>query len=133
MFKWSLRVYIEDTDFGGIVYYANYLKFMERARTEWLRSLNLLQSELEQQDLLFVVTEVDVKYRKPAKLDDELVVSVSAVPKGRTSMAVTQQITRKASPEEILTVGTVVVTAIGRDGRPRRLPAAIKNKMSSIS
>ena len=73
-FQWPVRVYIEDTDFGGIVYYVNYLKFMERARTELLRSAGWSQQELAQQNLIFVVGSVDAQYLAPAKLDDSLVV-----------------------------------------------------------
>src|SRR6187397_2023606 len=72
-FSWRARVYWEDTDGGGVVYYANYLKFMERARTEWLRSMGHSQSELASTyGYVFAVVEVKVKYRKPARLDDEL-------------------------------------------------------------
>ena len=71
-FSWRTRVYWEDTDGGGVVYYANYLKFMERARTEWLRSLGHSQHELaEQYGFVFAVAEAHVNYRKPARLDDE--------------------------------------------------------------
>ena len=70
-FSWSIRVYYEDTDSGGIVYYANYLKFMERARTEWLRSLGHSQQEIaENYGYVFAVAEAHVNYRKPARLDD---------------------------------------------------------------
>ena len=72
-FAWRTRVYWEDTDGGGVVYYANYLKFMERARTEWLRSLGHSQQEIaEQYGFVFAVAEAHVNYRKPARLDDEL-------------------------------------------------------------
>ena len=70
-FQWPVRVYYEDTDAGGVVYYANYLKFLERARTEWLRSISFEQQQiLEQQGVLFAVRGVSVEYRKPARLDD---------------------------------------------------------------
>ena len=75
-FTWRARVYWEDTDGGGVVYYANYLKFMERARTEWLRSRGHLQSELaEEHGFVFAVVEVRLNYRRPARLDDELAIS----------------------------------------------------------
>jgi acyl-CoA thioester hydrolase len=84
--RWPVRVYWEDTDAGGVVYYANYLKFMERARTEWLRSLGVSQSSLERErGVLFMVLHVEVDYRSPARLDDELIVSCRAAPDGRTS------------------------------------------------
>jgi acyl-CoA thioester hydrolase len=73
-FTWPIRVYYEDTDAGGIVYYANYLKFYERARTEWLNHLKIDQVELLKHDVVFVVTKADIDYLKPAKLNDKLVV-----------------------------------------------------------
>src|SRR5690554_7485112 len=75
-FKWHARVYYEDTDAGGIVYHANYLKFMERARTEWLRDLGFFQQSLRADDTLFVVRSLNIQYKAPAYLDDELLVSV---------------------------------------------------------
>lgn len=76
-FEWPIRVYWEDTDAGGIVFYANYLKFFERARTEWLRALGIGQQVLrEQTGGMFVVSETTLKYHRPARLDDELVVTV---------------------------------------------------------
>src|SRR5688572_8248036 len=86
-FAWPVRVYYEDTDAGGVVYYANYLKFMERARTEWLRRLGFSQQQLvAAQGFVFMVVEVNVKYKKPARLDDELLVSCTPEPEGRASM-----------------------------------------------
>src|SRR4029079_5353699 len=92
-FSWRTRVYWEDTDGGGVVYYANYLKFMERARTEWLRSLGHQQHEIaEQFGLVFAVAEAHVHYRKPARLDDDLTVSCVPVPEGRASIRFKQSI-----------------------------------------
>ncbi len=73
-FIWPIRVYYEDTDAGGVVYYANYLKFYERARTEWLNKMNVDQVELLAKDIVFVVTKAEIEYLKPAKLNSELVV-----------------------------------------------------------
>jgi acyl-CoA thioester hydrolase len=92
-FTWPLRVYWEDTDAGGIVFYANYLKFMERARTEWLRALGFDQSVLrEQTGCIFVVTETALKYHSPARLDDELLVGCRVLEKTRTSVYFEQEI-----------------------------------------
>ncbi len=92
---WPVRVYWEDTDAGGVVYYANYLKFMERARTEWLRVLGVSQSSLERErGVLFMVLRVEVDYRAPARLDDELIISCRAAPDGRTSAIFEQAIHR---------------------------------------
>ncbi len=95
IFTWPVRVYWEDTDAGGIVYYANYLKFFERARTEWLRSFGLEQQALRAQTgAMFVVSEASVKYQTPARLDDELLVSAKVADLGRSSFTMEQQALR---------------------------------------
>ncbi|MFM7332238.1 MAG: tol-pal system-associated acyl-CoA thioesterase [Brachymonas sp.] len=92
-FTFPIRVYWEDTDAGGIVFYANYLKFMERARTEWLRSLGISQQVLkEQTDCMFVVTDTQLKYLHPARLDDLLQVSTEIIEQGRASLTLKQEI-----------------------------------------
>lgn len=91
-FEWPVRVYWEDTDAGGIVFYANYLKFLERARTEWLRSLGLSQRVLhEQTGGMFVVSETQVRYLRPARLDDELIVTARLEERGRASLIIAQR------------------------------------------
>ncbi len=91
-FELPIRVYWEDTDAGGIVFYANYLKFFERARTEWLRSLGVEQSALrEQTGGMFVVSETQVRYLQPARLDDRLRVTARLEEAGRASMVIAQQ------------------------------------------
>ncbi|MES3010514.1 MAG: tol-pal system-associated acyl-CoA thioesterase [Pseudomonadota bacterium] len=91
-FQFPVRVYWEDTDAGGIVFYANYLKFFERARTEWLRSRGLEQRVLkETTGGMFVVSETRVKYHRPARLDDALLVTVNFAQSGRSSLWVEQQ------------------------------------------
>jgi acyl-CoA thioester hydrolase len=90
-FRWPVRVYYEDTDAAGIVYYANYLKFMERARTEWLRSRGYDQSDLvRSQGVLFVVSRLSVRYHLPARLDDELQVDVDVTRLGRAGFHMQQ-------------------------------------------
>jgi acyl-CoA thioester hydrolase len=97
-FAWPTRVYWEDTDAGGVVYYANYLRFMERARTEWLRSLGFCQQELAtRHGVLFAVTQVRIDYRRPARLDDELSVSCEPRSVGAASVSFVQTITRVSS------------------------------------
>ena len=92
IFSWPVRVYWEDTDAGGIVFYANYLKFFERARTEWLRSLGIEQHSLkEQSGGMFVVADTTVRYRRPARLDDQLLVTAQLSEPGRASMTIFQQ------------------------------------------
>ena len=91
-FHWPVRVYWEDTDAGGIVFYANYLKFFERARTEWLRSMGIEQHRLiEQSGGMFVVADTTVRYRSPARLDDQLLVTAQLGESGRASMTIVQQ------------------------------------------
>ena len=124
-FAWRARVYWEDTDGGGVVYYANYLKFMERARTEWLRTLGHSQAELaEQFGFVFAVVEVKVNYRRPARLDDELTVTCLPVPEGRASIRF-KQVVRKG--EDTLADGEVRVACVdAKTFRPRPLPDFIR-------
>ncbi len=124
-FAWRTRVYWEDTDGGGVVYYANYLKFMERARTEWLRSLGHSQVELvESLGFVFIVVEVQVKYRKPARLDDDLTVTCEPVPEGRASLGFRQTVRRG---DTMLAEGSVRVACVdAKSFRPRALPDFIK-------
>lgn len=121
-FEWPLRVYIEDTDFGGIVYYVNYLKFMERARTEILRSAGFSQQTLVNEHLLFVVHNVQCQYHRPARLDDELIVRSSIEQAGAASVTFNQQIVRVSDQVE-LCVGQVRVACVdARSMKPRRWP-----------
>ncbi len=100
-FDWPLRVYWEDTDAGGIVFYANYLKFFERARTEWLRTLGIEQHALKQRTGgMFVVSETAIKYHRPARLDDRLLVTTTLAETGRVTLLLHQQAWRL--PEENL-------------------------------
>ena len=124
-FVWRARVYWEDTDGGGVVFYANYLKYMERARTEWLRSMGHAQSELaEKFGFVFAVAEVKLNYRRPARLDDELTISCVPVPEGRASIRFQQVISRA---DEVLVEGEVRVACVdAKTFRPRRLPDFIR-------
>jgi acyl-CoA thioester hydrolase len=125
-FAWPTRVYWEDTDGGGVVYYANYLKFLERARTEWLRSLGFSQSELvKDPGIVFVVIHLNLDYRRPARLDDSLLVTCEFTPEGAASMSFAQRILRG---EEVLIEGTVRVACLDAQSfRPRRLPVELVN------
>jgi acyl-CoA thioester hydrolase len=125
-FSWRTRVYWEDTDGGGVVYYANYLKFMERARTEWLRTLGHSQMELaETHGFVFAVVEVKVNYRRPARLDDELLVSCVPVPEGRASIRFRQTVTR--ADAVVLAEGEVRVACVdSKTFRPRPLPDFVR-------
>jgi acyl-CoA thioester hydrolase len=108
-FTWPVRVYWEDTDAGGIVFFANYLKFFERARTEWLRSLGISQSTLQESSGgMFVVGETAVRYHLPARLDDELLVTARVQQSGRASLIIAQQAflrSAKAAPTGSTAVG----------------------------
>ncbi|BBG30215.1 tol-pal system-associated acyl-CoA thioesterase [Zymobacter palmae] len=115
-----IRVYIEDTDAGGIVFYANYLRFMERGRTEWLRDLNLQQGELLAQGVQLVVSRLECRYLRPAMLDDPLVVETSVTACQRTRITFTQRVLKDG---ECLCEGQVHVACISADTqRPMRLP-----------
>ncbi len=98
MFQWPVRVYYEDTDSGGVVYYANYMKFMERARTEWLRSYGFEQDVLaERYEVIFAVRSISLEYLRPARFNDLLKVSVQLIEKGAASMRFLQQVVTASS------------------------------------
>ncbi|MDO8861679.1 tol-pal system-associated acyl-CoA thioesterase [Haliea sp. E1-2-M8] len=119
-FSIKLRVYIEDTDAGGIVYYVNYLKFMERARTEFMRSLGFGKDYIFNHDLMFVVRDVVVRYQAPALLDDELEAGLTLADVGGASLVMRQAI-RRGGQE--LASAEVTIACVDRAGlRPRRLP-----------
>lgn len=128
VFTWPMRVYWEDTDGGGIVYYANYLRFLERARTEWLRRLGHSQRELaERAGIAFIVVKLAVQYRRPARLDDELAVSCNPLRAGRASLSFAQSIHRLGDPasssERLLVRASVQVACVDAASlRPKRLP-----------
>jgi len=132
VFHWPIRVYWEDTDAGGIVFYANYLKFFERARTEWLRSLGIGQHRLREEcGGMFVVVETQVKYHRPARLDDELLVTANLSELGQASMTILQQVLSKneqtpASPVELLCTGSI---RIGWVDAATLKPAKIPNNI----
>jgi acyl-CoA thioester hydrolase len=138
-FYWPVRVYWEDTDGGGIVYYANYLRFMERARTEWLRSFGLDQSHLaRERGLIFTIVSVQIEYRRPARLDDELQVSCIAEVQGRASFAFKQEIYRgghahRPGSELIASARTRAACLDLKNLRPRPLPAELLHGFKSPS
>ena len=132
-FRWESRVYWEDTDGGGIVYYANYLRFLERARTEWLRSLGYSQRALaEEPGIVFAVVSLNIEYRKPARLDDELLITCEPKVEGAATIVFAQRIYRRAlhgdmkgdSPDSLLVEANARVACLdARTLRPKRLPA----------
>lgn len=127
-FVFPIRIYWEDTDAGGIVFYANYLKFFERARTEWLRSLGIQQQSLkEQSGGMFVVSETQIKYFSPARLDDLLEVTAQTAEAGRASLVLDQQAWLTLDGErKLLAEGTIRIGWVdGHTMKPGRIPAAI--------
>jgi len=118
-----IRIYYEDTDHGGVVYYANYLKFMERARTEFLRSLGLELDELESTfGILFAVTEIHVHFRNSARFNDALTVESKLMEAHGARLAFQQNILRE---NELLIEGEVRLACMDRTGRPSRIPAKV--------
>ena len=137
VFCWPARVYWEDTDGGGIVYYANYLRFLERARTEWLRSLGYSQQALAREPgIVFAVASLSVEYRRPARLDDELTITCEARADRAATIRFEQKIFRGRGPGEepaILTAGVRVACVDARTLKPKRLPEALMNVLMSPS
>ncbi len=131
-FIWPVRVYYEDTDSGGVVYHSNYLNFMERARTEWLRSLALEQDEIiNDLGIVFVVSAVSIHYLKPALFNDALQVKSRLIKQTRASLVFEQTIVRQRDnePEEILTRAEVKIVSLSvQKKRPVALPEAVYNK-----
>ena len=131
-FSFSVRVYWEDTDAGGIVFYANYLKFFERAHTEWLRSLGIGQQQLlESTGAMFVVAQTNVRYLRPARLDDELIVTANVIETGRASLTVLQQALLKTEQvKTVLCEGTVRIGWVNAHSlQPQRIPAALLDSL----
>jgi acyl-CoA thioester hydrolase len=123
-FAWPVRVYWEDTDGGGVVYHSQYLAFMERARSEWLRALGADQSAIRDGERVqFAVVEMNVRWRRAARYDDALTVTVELAGTGGATLGFRQAVLRG---EEVLVEADVRVAAVDADGlRPRRLPRAI--------
>jgi tol-pal system-associated acyl-CoA thioesterase len=130
-FAIPVRVYWEDTDAGGVVYYANYLRFLERARSEWLRSLGVDQAALLRDERMqFVVVEANIRYHRPARLDDELVVSVQLEQRRGASVVFRQEIRRGAAAGELLISASIRAACLASDSlRPRPLPAALTGQL----
>lgn len=119
-----LRVYYEDTDLAGIVYYANYLRFIERARTEWVRTLGVDQTALKRDEgIVFAVRRVEADYLHPAKFDDELVVETATLQVTGARIVVQQDVKRG---EELLFSAQVTLVALTETGQPSRLPANLR-------
>jgi tol-pal system-associated acyl-CoA thioesterase len=119
-FSIPIRVYIEDTDAGGIVYYVNYLKFMERCRTEYMRAQGFDKNFIFNSDLMFVVRGVAVQYLRPAILDDEVLATARITEISGATMTMVQSVRRG---EDVLAQGEVKMACVGKSGlKPRRIP-----------
>lgn len=132
-FVWPVRVYYEDTDSGGVVYYANYLKFLERARTEWLRDMGFGQTELlRDHSVIFVVRAVQIEYLRPAVFDDLLTVTVRFHAAGRSWIELDQTAER---PEDgVLVKARVKVVCVnGQTFKPVQIPAPVRASIERIS
>jgi acyl-CoA thioester hydrolase len=135
VFAWQARVYWEDTDAGGIVYYANYLRFLERARTEWLRAKGVWQRTLEQESgVIFTVIDLQVRYRLPARLDDLLWISCEPTRDGRATIAFGQRIWRERVDGELLLEGVARAACLDAATlKPRRLPGIVVGALPELT
>ena len=126
-YKLPIRVYIEDTDAGGIVYYVNYLKYFERARTELIRSMGVDKTAVMEDGSVFVVTSASIDYLLPARLDDEIVARATVIDAGGASIVFEQDVLRGS---EILARGKVTAALTdGQTGRPKRMPRALRSAL----
>ena len=129
MHRWPVRVYYEDTDLAGIVYYANYLRFIERARTEWIRELGIDQTRLKAEDgAVFAVRRVEADYLSPAVFDDQLTVLTQV---DRLTPARIELVQKVMRADALLFAARVTLACLGSDMRPRRLPPALAELMRS--
>lgn len=123
LFSWKIRIYYEDTDLAGVVYYANYLKFYERARTEWLRHLGLENGVLKaQEQLVFVVTQCHLSYVAPGQIDDQVIVTVDSCDAKRASAEVIQSIYRLKDHQLLNRASISFASVDAQTYKPRRLP-----------
>ncbi len=133
-FRWPLRVYYEDTDSGGVVYYANYLKFMERARTEWLRSLGFEQDEMMRQDgVIFAVRSVQVDYLQPARFNDALEITAQLRECRRVSLEFQQTVERTGDHPVTLCTGVVRIACLDAASlRPVAIPPRLLKEIPDV-
>ena len=131
-FRWPVRVYYEDTDAAGIVYYANYLKFLERARTEWLTALGLSLTALaSEHHAVFVVHRLEIEYRQPARLGDALEVTMTPIERGRSKLVVAQDVLHNG---ELLARAKVTLALVDRRyWRLMRMPAPLQACLETVA
>ena len=127
-FKYKVKIYYEDTDAGGVVYYANYLKYLERARSEAIYSLGLTNANLQKDhDTLIIVKSCNIEYKKPAKFEDELDIISSILSKTKTSFTMLQLIKKN---EEIISEATVQLVTVNKEGKPIKIPEILNNLLN---
>jgi len=128
-FKFNVKIYYEDTDSGGVVYYANYLKFLERARSETLYSLDFTNSGLlENHGILLIVKSCNIEYKKPAKFEDKLEIISEVLKFTKTSFIMKQDIMRK---DQIISVAEIHLVAVDKNGKPKKIPEELKEKLQN--
>ena len=127
-FKYKFKIYYEDTDSGGVVYYANYLKYLERARSEAIYSLGLTNIKLQKDyGVLIIVKSCNIEYKKPAKFEDELEIISSILSKTKTSFTMLQIIKKN---EEIISKATVQLVTVNKEGKPIKIPEILNNLLN---
>ena len=127
-FIYKVKIYYEDTDSGGVVYYANYLKYLERARSEAIYSLGLTNTNLQKKhDTLIIVKSCNIEYKKPAKFEDELDIISSILSKTKTSFTMLQIIKKN---EEIISEATVQLVTVNEEGKPIKIPEILNNLLN---
>lgn len=123
-----IRIYYEDTDCGGVVYYANYLRYFERGRTEFLRERGISLTDCHDKGIIFVVTRAEVDYLSPGRYNDLLLLDTQLTGISRITMTFRHSIKRESSEKELVR-GSVVLASVNREGRPVKLPEGIKAKL----
>ena len=133
-FEWQVRVYYEDTDSGGVVYYANYLRFMERARTEWMRTLGFEQDRLiEEQGVLFAVRSASIEYLRTAHFNDLLCVGAEIIDRGRASLTFRQVISRDKDNSGPVCSGEIKIACLDAETlRPQAIPEFILKEIADV-
>ena len=127
-FKYKFKIYYEDTDAGGMVYHANYLKYFERARSEAIYSLGLTNTNLQKDhDTLIIVKSCNIEYKKPAKFEDELEIISSILSKTKTSFTMLQIIKKN---EQIISEATVQLVTVNKEGKPIKIPEILNNLLN---
>ena len=127
-FKHKVKIYYEDTDAGGVVYYANYLKYLERARSEAIYSLGLTNTKLlKDYGSLIIVKSCNIEYKKPARFEDELEIITSVLTKTKTSFTMLQIIKKK---EEIISEAPVQLVTVNKEGKPIKIPEILHNLLN---